>query len=471
MSTSAVTPVQVDVRLAAALRLLVKDGLPDPPAYLPLRDVAWGGEPCPSIDHVDVEDSGKLTLKASFSTVPSMVEEPANWRPDAFTAVTGRDAQLVIDHGVTFETGNTDEGTVHARFEGWTWRVVDPDDVDIRLWAARLRFGHARAPVVLWWRRGNLRVAGARRRAWRFGTPQGQVFLLPSEDADRWVIAFEALDGASLDQRHVNRVLAAIGYALGEPLQVTVFRAVCETSLGGSLDHATRPALACRSAQAPALPLQAGPTRFAQLVELVLQHLHAVPDSALLVALHMYFASVDGYLESKFLHAWIAAESLAGWAIRERKLQYGGPAPLVDKPTWHAWVNSRESEIRAQALPGMDQQLVDRVRRLERDTPSTVERVFLGEGLGWTAEHQDVYKARNQVAHEGSLIGRGTRNWDRDRERIGLAQTLLTALIARLVGYDGPISDRSKTIFSVSDHAEPAWWTPGADNPVLDYEA
>ena len=48
---------------------------------------------------------------------------------------------------------------------------------------------------------------------------------------------------------------------------------------------------------------------------------------------------------------------------------------------------------------------------------------------------------------------------------------MLTAMIAKLIGYDRPIADRSKTCFSITDRDEPTWWPPGQLAQQIVYES
>ena len=74
----------------------------------------------------------------------------------------------------------------------------------------------------------------------------------------------------------------------------------------------------------------------------------------------------------------------------------------------------------------------------------------------WTEEMDGARRARNGVAHEGALPG--DRDWDRDRARVGVVKTMLTALLAKAIGYEGPIADRARTAFDINGEDEPDWW-------------
>jgi hypothetical protein len=118
----------------------------------------------------------------------------------------------------------------------------------------------------------------------------------------------------------------------------------------------------------------------------------------------------------------------------------------------------------------MEQQLVDRVRGSEVERPTPVQRVFRGEGIGWNAEMNDAENARHGVAHEGSLLGGEPRNWQRDGERVGLAHTMLAAMVAKVIGYTGPIADRARTCSAITHDDAPSWWAATELTRAITYE-
>jgi hypothetical protein len=158
------------------------------------------------------------------------------------------------------------------------------------------------------------------------------------------------------------------------------------------------------------------------------------------------------------LHAWIATETLCTWGIANKLLRDGGQLRIADHAGWMAWVKANEAQIQTFAVAGMERQLVDRVRSAENERPTSVQRVFLGEHLPWTPEMDDAQLTRHGVAHHGAMPGPRPINRDENTARVGLAKTLLTAVISKLVGYDGPMADRSKTCSNLTGDDQPPWW-------------
>jgi hypothetical protein len=76
--------------------------------------------------------------------------------------------------------------------------------------------------------------------------------------------------------------------------------------------------------------------------------------------------------------------------------------------------------------------------------------------------------ARNSVAHEGRMPD-AARDWEMDFSRVGLVRTMLTALMARVVGYSGPIADRVKTYNNLTGAEQSVWWHPSAHLDAVEY--
>lgn len=376
-------------------------------------------------------------------------------------------APLRIDGGVSHLVGarwsiDTGAKQVTARVNGWSWHVEDRSKVTTKLWVAPLKFASSSTPVFLWWPNGNMRLsaAGAIAWGWRFEGPEGLLFVVPTPDRDQWLLGFDSRDGAPPAVTRVAHGLAVIGFVLGEPLGLGVFRGVSAEGIANSLASLAVPDARFRdgSRQPPALLRTSNPTFVAEFLEKTLRFLTHYPDGQLLAALHLHAASTNGFVDSRFLHAWIATETLCTWGIANKLLRDGGQLRIADHAAWMAWVKANEAQIRAFAVAGKEQQLVDRVRSAENDRPTSVQRVFLGEQLSWTPDMDDAQLVRHGVAHHGVMPGPRPINWDQNIARVGLAKTLLTAVISKLIGYDGPIADRSKTCFNTTGDDHPPWW-------------
>jgi hypothetical protein len=305
-------------------------------------------------------------------------------------------------------------------------------------------------------------------RGWRFGTARGPGFLVPS--GDTWYLAISAEDRHMPDASFVQFVAGVIGFVLGEPFDIGMFQPFGDRGALPGFAHLGLPTHVSKVAalQPPALPFDCSPSWVAGFVEAIFAFADSRPEAPILKAIHLYFASLNGYTESKFLHAWIALESLARWGVEDGCVIDDRPKRIADHDAWLQWVDSRRHEIEALAAPGMANRLLSRVQSAECDRPTVVHGAFRGMGIDWTPAMADAEQVRHGVAHEGAM-SQDARDWNRDRSRIGLVKTMLTAFIARLVGYYGPIADRSRTCFRLTEQSEPDWWRAIGPFRSIDY--
>lgn len=412
-----------------------RSGLPPQPTRLALADVRWGGATAPQVAEMTIQDDGTLHLEAQPPSRDAIVPDPTKWSPSVFEAEVSEHGPWVIEQGgadILRATYGTEGSTTTALLEGWRWSATTGDTPS--LWVARLKFWASKPPVVLWQREGNARIVVDDRttRLWCFGSGSNRVFLVPSQE--HWYLAVESSGPEAPDHHHVHLVRSVLGFLTGEPINVGIFRPFDQrgTRPGlahlGLLNHSSQEA----SRQPPALPLRCSPTWKARFVDGLLCLTVDDSDVPLLEVIHMYFAAVSGFAESKFLHSWVATEMLAKWGMEAGRFPDAGQLRLADHGAWVAWVRG--------------------------------QRAFEGLGLTWTDEMEDAQRARHGVAHEGALPG--NRDWDRDRARVGLVKTMVTALLAKAIGYEGPIADRAKTVVDINGEDEPDWW-PAAD---LDHE-
>jgi hypothetical protein len=194
----------------------------------------------------------------------------------------------------------------------------------------------------------------------------------------------------------------------------------------------------------------------------------------IVVAISHYFHGLDQTLDSEFIHNWIAAESLA-------KTICSGPEfgstpenpPLVrDQSAWREWVKSNRQALHDLANPDEADRLYNRVMNMsQRD--GKVDRAFRVLGLRWVPAMNDVQDIRNFAIHEGVIAGLASpasREWEQDRRRIGLIKTMVTALLAKIIGYTGPIADREKTSFSIASSDLPQWWEHKDKLKLISYQ-
>lgn len=454
----------LDAHLEGALRAIAFSSW-EIPTSLEVRHVQWAGHDYPDVLALEILDSGELRLDARVAHTKVDIN-PSDWPEDEFVAEAPSHGLLRLLSAGSHLTrlALADDGmTVEARLFALAWTALPAAPGGPRLWVSPMKFANESEPVRLRLSRCNMRIRSGKsvRWGWRFATSEGLVFLIPRSHLHRWTIAFETTDGCPPTIDHVTRVTAAIGFALGEPFSTPLLRAVSNDGVTSGLSAMgridLRPVKGARLL--PSIPLDE-PGYLATFVERLVQFMVDRPDSPLLTAIHMSCSALEGFVDLQLLHAWIATELLATWAISHGIMIDGGKRRIADHVGWLAWVKAHRQEIASFALPGKADALVDRVLSSEDDRPTTVQRVFLGENLGWSAEMAQAQLARHGVAHHGSLGGRSASpsTW---RESVALAdttRTMLAAVIARMVGYVGPIVDSATPEDANGKLRVPAWW-------------
>jgi hypothetical protein len=455
----------IDPNLVPALRVLATSGLPNL-SRLDLRDVQFGGRPRPDISCVALTDDAAIDFKTE--PVPHHTDEvdPENWNASIFTGVTAKNGTLIVDVGSVLrsDTFVSSDGVTPDReashIYGWRWHVDEVPASEALLWASRVRFSSPDLPLMLWFRLRNMRFKCGEDvvHGWCFQSAAGPIFLVPRED--EWFIAFGTSERPT--RAMLVSALNAIGFALGEDFGVGIFYSVCADSLGRGMFAMDLRGPARRTSRAtPALPLTDSTKRdlssdVADLIEKLIAHQVAQPSGPISVAISHYFESLDGLVEKQFLHAWIAAEAIASWGITNGVFKATSKGRIADHAKWTTWVRSQRATIEGFANQGMADQLLGRVMESDAGRENDVQRVFKGEAIDWTAEMEDAECARNSNAHEGRMPDRA-RDWKKCFKRVGLAYTMLTVLLARLVGYTGAISDRGKAPERLHPD-QPTWW-------------
>jgi hypothetical protein len=466
----------IDAGLELALIALASAHIPPQPLALTLRNVRWCGLPCATISELAVTATGELLLDATPPGEECLLDNPEDWQANMFIAD-------IPEHGVLeIQAGFSRMKHLHygaagpkltARLEAFAWHAL-PDvavPTTTKLWAAHVDL----APTALqlsWLRRGNLAIRTGTDTvwAWVLRTCVGMAFLIPTEDRNQWILAFElATESGVPDCDRIPECLIALSFALGIPLHVSLLYAVGDAGIQAGLVCPgfvdLRPAK--RSTQSCAIPGEEMRAWLPRFIELAITEM-CTSGSPLLVALHLHAESVDGFVDTQFLRSWIAAEALANWGLRNQRFSDPGEFRVADPTAWNEWVKQHESEIRGLALAGKEDNLLKSVASSMGSRGSPMQRMFAGAGLPWLTEMDEAERVRNMVAHEGTTHGKAQRDWKKDVALVEFARTILTSVIAKLIGYDGPIVDRVED--RRSETKRPTWWTSAESPAAVIYE-
>lgn len=462
---------KLDARVVDCVRHVASNDLSSAWRELDVGVITWDGVDHP-VEQLSLLDSDDLEIDF-FCSDHQLVRESTQWRPGAVVAQADSGRILRIDGGISRELDHVRAGR-KVRIDAGAWRLSQATGhtrAHASLWVSQLDFGIRNEPHLLEMGADNLRLrAGELRiRGWCFNTSEGTAALFRSYSG-HWYLGFPAhgADAPSIDT--IIQVAALLTFAIGQPFRIGCFQRFANAL---STDVVRFPIADNRSRnphrRAPGLPAIHGGYWLAQFIELGLAFMSREPSAPFLTAIHHSVEGFDGILDTEFLHVWIAAEALASWALRNKRLKDGGALRIADHNAWHSWVRANEAEIKAHAMPGMERKLIDRVLGSETTTPTAVQRLFIGEGISWTQDLDDLERSRNGVAHEGGMPGYLTRDWPADVNKVGLALNVLATIVAKLIGYDGPISDRSTMSLSISGDDTPAWWRAAREQEIVTY--
>lgn len=467
--------VPIDHGAEARILSLIRGGIPDP-ATLEVGDVAWAGAPA-DIQSLEVAADGKLQKMVDLTGPPVKVA-PSDWKPELLSAQT-RHGPLLVEGGAMLPSRfsySAEAQRIEARLQCWKWSCMgDPSGT---WWAGKLQTYAGKRPIALNFIQGNALVSVDDRlvRCWRFGWPGGrQAFVLPLDDGLGLLVSSEA--GNPPENQKVSDLLRAFGFAVGEPFALGSLSQVDKhgnmTGVAGIAVVDERKSRHPQN-QPPAIPPTSSGADLAEFVDLVLRALDGEHRLPLTVAISHYFHGLDQAIDSKFIHNWIATETLAKRICSSP--DFGAPTrdpPLVhDWAAWRVWVNSHRRDLEALANPGESDRLYNRVMGMAQRDGGKVERAFRTLGLTWHAAMTDVQDIRNFAMHEGIIAGStapAPRVWEQDRRRVGLMATMLTALLAKMIGYVGPIADREKSVFGLTSKEVPSWWSPNRRQIWVDH--
>jgi hypothetical protein len=448
--------------LLPALRRIGTEGLPTVPRQLIGDAVTWDGAPFELVQ-LTVLDAGSLEIDIACDE-RALLDESSSWRPNSFSAEIDGQGRLSVQEAVAQEVGRT-AAARRVRIHCLSWHLAASSrrpDSKSSLWCAPIDFGIADEPHLLDLGWGNLALSSENEniKGWCLETVRGPAFLVRSTTRIQWYLAFHTQAGAPPTFDQVTELAALLAFAIGQPFAVDVFQCVDAQGVT-DFKRLFLPDWRSRapSRRAPGLPAIDGGRWLASFVALGTQFL----------AIHHSIGSFDRMLDIEFLHTWIGAETLARWGMQHKMLGDDAQPWIADHKGWVDWVSVHESAIKACAVAGMEQRLLDRVRASDVNRPTPVQRAFRGEGIAWTRDLDEIEHARHGVTHEGSMSGSDDYDVAVNISRGGLALNVLGTIIAKLIRYVGPLSDRSTTRLPLSAKDAPIWWKSADDYELVAY--
>jgi len=161
-------------------------------------------------------------------------------------------------------------------------------------------------------------------------------------------------------------------------------------------------------------------------------------------------------LELKYLLLQVATEATAYWYLKTRGVE---EVEIVAKPKWRAWTALHADAVKELAEAGMAEVLLRNVKSAHRHASGRhVAKAFELLEITPPAEViEEISDGRGAMIHQATMFDEPQNAAEPYVRRVAIVRATLVALVARIVGYDGPINGWT----SRPGHAyEPAgeWW-------------
>ncbi|NUP12091.1 MAG: hypothetical protein HOW73_39095 [Polyangiaceae bacterium] len=159
-------------------------------------------------------------------------------------------------------------------------------------------------------------------------------------------------------------------------------------------------------------------------------------DSPLSIPIAAYLDSLSGRIHASYLMSQVALEAFASALVESQ-----GSLLVKDSKAWLRFVDERRHELVEHAIDEQAaRRLVNKVKNAQQ-APSTdrVHDALRHLELDVPKEALTEVERRNAVAHRYVMAKESTADVQALADRLAIVQTLLVALVAKYVGYDGPI--------------------------------
>jgi hypothetical protein len=190
------------------------------------------------------------------------------------------------------------------------------------------------------------------------------------------------------------------------------------------------------------------------------------PDAkALNIAIAGYLDALVGHIHGQYRDAQTALEASCKAVTPSEKSQ-----PLVRSiKEWQKWIDTRETEITALARNDDDAHLLlQKLRRsgFQRPTGKIVEQCFTGWSIALPADVIEEIERRNPAIHRYVMLDEATDDLRSAGRRINMIQMMLSAVVAKLTGYDGPLVGWAED--GLGNLLVPDFWTTRTNDHVGD---
>ncbi|XXX74059.1 hypothetical protein WMF30_41075 [Sorangium sp. So ce134] len=264
----------------------------------------------------------------------------------------------------------------------------------------------------------------------------------------RWLLALDPREATTLDRDVLRRDLTSIAFCFGQPFHVGVLHGVDEDGGRAGLFRMDVEAhLPGRQRERPPVPLRGDEAPWPVALFTALSSRIAREDALAAAVTRFVEAIHETSTEGaalKLLHgASMAARSVLG----DKALQ------TADKQRWNRWFAQHRGMLAARKGPALSAELLASLQRAEQGRASALIRAAFAEVRLTPLDEIDAALS----SAEAYLLGEDTKARP-DGRIAAILQTVLVALVAKAVGYKGPICAWERSPAEPSDAPSRPWW-------------
>jgi hypothetical protein len=183
-------------------------------------------------------------------------------------------------------------------------------------------------------------------------------------------------------------------------------------------------------------------------------------DDRAYIAVAGYLDALVDHLDGAYLKAQVALEAYAKHVIGRDK----PPSLVADLDAWHRWATGTKPEIEKLARDADAAKiLLNKVKNaFQGSSTARVPAALMSLGMAVPAEALAEVAKRNISAHDFVMTHAKDRSIEDDVPRLRMVQSLLAGLVARAVGYGGPVYGWKQ---NRQGEREVVNWWPASDEP------
>lgn len=408
----------------------------------PAGRVSWENEPLAFLCEANEHVFDRLYAALEIRNKPAFIE-----------LRDGTQLRAEIAHLSNLWPGRTAQVDLHH----WSWSgATDPTH-----W-----IGHVEGKFPA---QGNLAIREQTAEKWRIRSDcyrlQGHYVwhLLRTSESPALTVVIDPGPGV-MDADFVRRDFLALQLAFGGPLKLSRLvgldadrRPVAAMGVGTF----TRPP---RRQRAPVPDdIGQGATWIAAFFGSLASRLSADGLHPLRIPIAAYLDSITDHVDGAYLKAQVGLEAFAKHLVATE----GKKLLVKDEAQWKHWVKSLKPAITAHVEDpyNLGTILGKFISAMHAPSGDVVQRAF-GSAISLPEEVTEEIKKRNYPAHGFMMNSDGSYEVDRDVHRLEMIQTLMMALVARHVGYRGPL--KGYDVREDGGRHPPPWWPEHAHHEVGD---